>query len=673
MSEITTSVNRGEEIRRLTITHAGLLLLALLVCSEIAFAQSFYSAPLKRRQPSDAAEAEKLFLQKPQASMTSEASSWFDVTYDSLALSVDARTSYLKGVVTIAGICRANKSSQLTLDLNNALRVDSVSVGGGQRPFVQAPNSFAVTLDRAYQSGENLSATIFYEGVPAATGLGSIVFNSHSGIPWVYTLSEPYGAKDWWPCKNDPSDKADSADIVITCDSSYKVGSEGILASITNHGNGTSTTHWKERYPIASYLISIAFSNYMQFSNWYRYSPIDSMEILNYILPEDSLAALQVLPLVPGMLSVYSDLYGQYPFIREKYGHSEFASGGMEHQTMTSIGSFVENTVSHELAHQWFGDMITCRTWSDLWLNEAFAQYSSALYLEKKYGVASYWDYMNVQMHAALPASGEVGNPDTSTATALFNSPLIYSKGASILHMLRHVLGDSVFFLAMHAYANDPLLMYSTASTRDFERDCEAVCGKSLAYFFNEWIYGAGYPDYIYSWEWKPTGAAGALTVTVTQPADRTNPPFFTMPIDIRITMNGKDTTATLFNNGATQSFTIPCSSQPSAVAFDPDGWILKRVYPASDIPPTVIALEQNYPNPFNAGTRIKYSIPRTEQVSLEIYDILGRRIATLVDTRQISGLYEVEWSPGSLASGVYVYRLITGEGQVEKKMILLR
>jgi hypothetical protein len=145
------------------------------------------------------------------------------------------------------------------------------------------------------------------------------------------------------------------------------------------------------------------------------------------------------------------------------------------------------------------------------------------------------------------------------------------------------------------------------------------------------------------------------------------------MPIDIRITMNGNDTTATLFNNGATQSFTIPCSSQPSTVAFDPDGWILKRVYPASDIPPTVIALEQNYPNPFNAGTKIKYSVPRTEQVSLQIYDILGRRIATLVDTKQISGLYEVEWSPGSLASGVYVYRLITGEGQVEKKMMLLR
>ncbi len=647
--------------------------MAFFAWSEIVFAQSYYPAPAGAEQRLEAAEAEKLSLRKSQASMSSEASSWFDVTYDSLGLTVDAQTSYLKGIVTIAGICRADNSSQLTLDLNNALRIDSILIGGVQRPFVQAPNSFAVTLDRAYQPGENLSATIFYEGVPAATGLGSIIFNSHFGVPWVYTLSEPYGAKDWWPCKNDPSDKADSADIVVTCDSSYKVGSEGILASIVNHGNGTSTTHWKERYPIASYLVSIAFSNYIQFSNWYRYSPADSMEVLNYILPEDSLAALQVLPLVPGMLSVYSNLYGQYPFIREKYGHSEFASGGMEHQTMTSLGSFVENTVSHELAHQWFGDMITCRTWSDLWLNEGFAQYSSALYLETKYGVASYWDYMNVQMHAALPAAGEVGNPDTSTAASLFNSPLIYNKGASILHMLRHVMGDSVFFLAMHAYANDPQLQYSNAGIHDFERVCESVSGRKLAYFFNEWIYGTGYPDYIYSWEWKPTGGAAGLTVTVVQPADRTNPPFFTMPIDIRITVNGKDTTAALFNDAATQSFTIPCSSQPSAVAFDPDGWILKRVYPASEVPPAAIDLEQNYPNPFNAGTKIKYSVPRTEQVSLRIYDILGRRITTLVDTKQVSGLYEVEWSPGNLASGVYVYRLITGEGQVEKKMILLR
>ena len=614
-------------------------------------------------------DAEKESLRKTSASMVSEASSWFDVSYDSLALNIDPRTTYLKGVVTIAGTCREDNSSQLTLDLNNALRVDSVRIAGVRCPFVQAPASVIVDLQRAYQSGEILSATVFYEGVPEATGFGSIVFDRHQDIPWVFTLSEPYGAKDWWPCKNDQSDKADSADILVTCDSTYKVGSEGILVSVVNNGDGTSTTHWRERYPIASYLISIAFSNYMQFSNWYRYSASDSMEILNYILPEDSAAALQVLPLVPGMLSIYDSLYGQYPFIKEKYGHSEFTFGGMEHQTMTSIGVFTENIVSHELAHQWFGDMITCRTWSDLWLHEGFAQYSTALYLERKHGMNSYWDYMNGQMNAALSAGGEVGNPDTSTAATLFYAPLVYSKGASVLHMLRHVLGDRTFFRAIYAYANDPQLRYSTATTNDLERNFESVAGKSLAYFFNEWIYGKGYPDYLYSWKWTPP----ALAVTVTQPSDRANPAFFTMPIDLRLTINGKDTTVILFNNALTQTFTVVCASQPTAVSLDPDGWILKREFPASEIPPAVMSLEQNYPNPFNAGTKIRYSLPKTGHVSMQIYDVLGRRVSTLVDARQASGTYEVEWAAGSLASGVYVCRLMTSEGQIEMKMMLLR
>ena len=141
----------------------------------------------------------------------------------------------------------------------------------------------------------------------------------------MYSLSEPYGARDWWPCKNTQSDKADSADITVTCDSTYKVGSEGVLVSVVNHNNGTATYHWKERYPIASYLISIAVTNYTQFSNWFRYSATDSMEVRNYVLPEDYSTAIAILPRVVDMLTIYSNLFGLYPFIKEKYGHAEFA------------------------------------------------------------------------------------------------------------------------------------------------------------------------------------------------------------------------------------------------------------------------------------------------------------------------------------------------------------
>jgi len=618
-------------------------------------------------------EFEKNAFVERHAKVQSLASNWFDVTYYKLDLNIASQPNYLTGKVTVAGTCRQNNSQLLTLDLSNTMRVDLVLVNGASNVFVQRSSSFEITLAQPYQSGEVLSVTIFYQGTPASSGLGSFTFNTHNGVPWIYSLSEPYGASDWWPCKNSPSDKADSADIIITCDSIYKVGSQGKLVSVINNGSGKSTMHWKERYPIASYLISIALTNYVQFSNWFKYSPTDSMEVLNYVLPEHLSAAQQSLPKVIDMLSIFSDAFGLYPFINEKYGHSEFTGGGMEHQTMTSLGTFNEDVVAHELAHQWFGDMITCRTWSDLWLNEGFAEYSTGIYRERKYGTASYWDYMNPILQGAASAAGIVGLPDTTSAQKLFNFSLIYAKGASVLHMLRHVLGDSVFFQAIRSYANDPQLKYSTAVTNDFQKICESVSGRNLDYFFQEWIYGENTPTYQYSWSWNDAGDSSLLSIHLKQPAGRANPVFFTMPLDFRIKTAENDTTVTLFNNALMQTFTIPFRMKPISVQLDPDNWVLKKVISGEDILPTEYRLEQNYPNPFNSGTKILYLIPKRENVTLTIYDLLGRNIAALVNARQDAGMYEVQWTTQNVSSGVYFYRLTAGDVQIQKKMIVIR
>jgi aminopeptidase N len=607
-------------------------------------------------------------------SFTGTASSpWFDVKYYRLALNIFTQTSSLNGKVTITGICRENTNS-LTLDLVNRMHIDSVLVNGQIRPFTQNSSSFDISLSRTSPIGEILSVDVFYEGVPLGTGFGSFSFDSHSGVPWVYSLSEPYGAKDWWPCKDDPNDKADSADIIITCDSSLKVGSEGTLVSVVNNGNGTSTHFWKERYPIATYLISVAITNYAQFSNWYRYSAADSMEVLNYVLPEHYPEALQSLPRVIPMLSIYSSLFGQYPFIKEKYGHAEFGRGGaMEHQTMTSTTTFNEDVISHELAHQWFGDMITCRTWSDLWLNEGFAQYCSALYRERQYGIQSYWAYMNTQLDQARLSQGAIGIPDTSDVRSLFNSARMYSKGAAVLHMLRHVVGDSIFFRSLSAYANDPALKYSTAAIKDFQSVCETVSGKSLAYFFQEWLYGDRFPDYRYSWSWYSSGDSSYIQLNIQQTTNGTAPLFYTMPIDFRITAAGTNESVTVFNNQAQQTFIIQYPRKPSSVVFDPEGWILKFSYNENDQPPPTYLLEQNYPNPFNSTTTIAYQIPRREHVVLKILDILGREVATLIDAVQYSGIYEIPWYPRTAASGIYFYCLYAGSTQLQKKMVLLK
>lgn len=616
---------------------------------------------------------DKKTISPNQTTQSSSASNWFDVSYYKLEIIISTQPNYLNGKVTINGRCLENNSLSLTLDLAQTMRLDSISVNGEGCIFVQRNSSFEITLDRPYQKGEALSITVFYQGLPVASGFGSFVFNNHNGVPWIYTLSEPFGASDWWPCKNNPSDKADSADIIVTCDSMYKVGSQGKLISIINHGNGKTTHHWKEQYPIAAYLISIAVTNYVQFSNWFRYSASDSMEVLNYVLPEHYADAVQSLPKTIEMLSIFSNLFGLYPFIHEKYGHSEFAIGGMEHQTMTSISTFDEDIVAHELAHQWFGDMITCRTWSDLWLNEGFAQYSTALYREKRYGSTSYWEYMNPILQNGTFARGIIGLPDTTNPAVLFNFSLMYAKGASILHMLRHILGDTLFFQSIYSYANDPKLKYSTATTDDFKKVCENIANKDLDYFFQEWIYGENTPSYQYSWNWNSSDDSSKLVINLQQPTGRLNPVFFTMPLDFRIATVDKDTTVTVFNNALEQTFSIHLTSKPISVKLDPEGWVLKKVISGTDPFPSNYNLEQNFPNPFNSTTTIRYTLPTREHVTLTIYDVLGREIERIVDARQLPGSYEYHWSPQFIASGVYFYRLEADGIQLQKKMIVIR
>ncbi len=637
----------------------------------ISFIKTFAQLPFNKN--GDVANLFQNYTRQ-QFLIGSNASPWFDIKYYRLELNVLTQSNYLQGKVTIAGVCKSINTNSLALDLIDRMKIDSILLAGRIVSFIQHSSWFEIMLDRSYVNGEIISVEIFYQGLPIPTGFGSFIFDTHNGIPWVYSLSQPYGAKDWWPCKDDPSDKADSADIIVTCDSAFKVGSQGILKSVINNNDGTITYHWSERYPIASYLISIAVTNYMQFSNWFKHSDTDSMEVLNYVLPESYNDAITKLPVTIDALKIFSEMFGLYPFIKEKYGHAQFGRGGaMEHQTMTSTTSFGEDLIAHELAHQWFGNMITCRTWADLWLNEGFAQYSVALYRERKYGIESYWQYMNDQLEQAALAKGIIGVPDMSSARNLFDTRRIYAKGASILHMLRHVLGDSVFFKCMYEYANHPSLKYSTAVTGDFQSVCESVSGKNLQYFFQQWIYGEDYPAYKYSWKWETNDAKKLIIIDIEQTTKNNNPSFFTMPIDIKIISANKDTIVKIFNNAQRQKFIIEFTEKPYSILLDPEKWILKYAYLENDSLPLAFQLEQNYPNPFNDGTTITYKLPKREEVALIIFDLLGREVETLVNSRQSAGFYDVQWIPKKNASGVYFYRLIAGNISIQKKMLLIR
>ena len=514
---------------------------------------------------------------------------------------------------------------------------------------------------------------------PAGTGFGSFEFSDHDGTAWAWSLSEPYGARDWWPCKDHPSDKADSVDVYVTSTALYKVASNGRLAHITFNGDGTRTTHWSERYPIATYLVSVALTNYAEFTNWFRYSPTDSMLILNYVIPEHLDDAQAQLPEVISMLAVFSQAYGTYPFIKEKYGHAEFGWGGaMEHQTMTSTTTFSSDVIAHELAHQWFGDLITCASWQHLWLNEGFASYSEAVYREQKYGPLGYWSSILARMDLALGALGSLYVQDTTSVRTLFDNRLVYSKGASVLHMLRHVLGDTVFFNALHAYVNDQGVRFKTATTEDFQRVCEQVSGKSLGYFFREWVYGENYPRYNLRWSTHSESGAHVVTVHIDQVTNTANPAYFTMPLDVRLASGSWDTTVVVFNNSASEDFLLTASQQPDTVQLDPGHWVLRDILPSNPELPKVFVLHQNFPNPFNGGTTITFDVPRKRRISLGVFNILGQEVAVLADGVSEPGTHTVTWNGtgpegGLLSSGVYFCRLTSeGFGEV-RKLLLIR
>ena len=607
-----------------------------------------------------------------------------DVTYYKLDIAIDYASQNISGDITISAKSLISGMISFTLDLQNALTINSINTGGSNLAFSHDNNLINITLDKTYNLDEEFTVIVNYSGTPGSSGFGSFEFSSHNGVPAIWTLSEPYGASDWWPCKDTPADKADSVDVWITVDDEFKAVSNGTLEEIVDNG-ATLTYKWHSKYPIAQYLISLAITNYDLYENIFNYKN-ESMTLYHYIYPENlNSSTIIQLDRTVDMLEIFSDAYGIYPFIDEKYGHAQFGwGGGMEHQTISSMGSFGEGLVAHELAHQWFGDKITCKDWHHIWLNEGFATYSEAVFQEAAYGKAEYDSEIASDMNRAKYAIGSIYVQDISSVNEIFNSARSYSKGGLVLHMLRGIVGKDIFFDILKTYVADSTLAYGVAVTEDFQRVAEEVSGIDLGYFFSEWIYGENYPKYRVGWNYTDAGdGTFDVKVRITQSVN-SSPSFFTMPIELEFEILGDVETFTVMNNKEEQVFNFKLSSEPLSFSFDPGNWILKDVLEITEVnnEDAIIydfALEQNYPNPFNPSTTIRYSVPSTRVnsvqsiiVKIKVYDLLGREIATLVSKEQEPGNYEVKFDASSLSSGVYFYKLQVADFVDTKKMLLL-
>ncbi|MEI8005080.1 MAG: M1 family aminopeptidase [Bacteroidota bacterium] len=494
-------------------------------------------------------------------------SSEYKVTYYNCDWNINPAVREISGSVNVTFKPLTAGFDSLLLDMSQALVVDSVKYHNNiLGSWIHSADILVARFANPLPQGIADSVRVFYHGVPPSTGFGSFVQSTHKEAPVIWTLSQPYGASDWWPCKNGLTDKADSIDIYISTPSAYKTASNGILVSAV-HSGANIVYHWKHRYPIAAYLVALAVTNYYSFNQYVPFGS-DTLKLVNFVYPEDSAAAVTELPVIVPMIQVFDSLFGIYPFQKEKYGNAEFGEGGgMEHQTMTFVNSFQFELISHELAHQWFGDKVTCGSWVDIWLNEGFATYLSGLIYEHL--DPSLWKrfrQVRITQVTSLPG-GSVYCTDTNDINRLFNSRLSYAKGALILHQLRWIMGDSVFFAALNNYLDDYSLAYGFARTENLVAHFESSYGHSLAWYFNEWFTGEGYPQYTINW----TQTADTLSFTVRQTQSIATASFFELPLQIKLKNASRDTMIRVNNTFSGEMFKVRIPFTADSLVFDPE------------------------------------------------------------------------------------------------------
>ena len=423
----------------------------------------------------------------------------FDVHYYNIELDINIDTEIIYGNVEIHIISEVDNLESIQLDFTSGMTVDAVTLNGAN--FNHFSDLLSITLDGSYNVDESLVVGIQYHGHPLQGGFQAFAFghqnNDPARPPMISTLSEPYGARSWWPCKDVPTDKADSVRISVTTDAAYDAVANGLLIAENDNFDGTKTTVWKHKYPITTYLVSIAITDYTYWTEMHHFADGDSMPLEYWMYPASATADIvDRWNRTADMIDIFGEYFGKYPFAEEKYGMAQFQWGGaMEHQTCSSMGSYGENTIAHELAHQWWGNLVTCSNFHHIWINEGFATYSEALYWGAKNGDAAYHAHMALKNN---DAGGSVYRPDTSTVGNIFSWNHVYQKGAWVLHMLRHVIQDEAFFNSFLEFRE--MFQYSHASTEDFQGVAESQYGESLEWFFDQWIYGSGKPHYRWWW-----------------------------------------------------------------------------------------------------------------------------------------------------------------------------
>ncbi len=564
----------------------------------------------------------------------------YDLIFQRLDLSVNPAMRYITGKVDYFF---KDADSLVSVDLSSALTVDSIVYHGSAADFTHQNDLINVNLH--FLPSPVDSFTIYYHGEPPQTGMGSFTVAHHGdNVPVMWTLSEPYGARDWFPTKNNLGDKIDSLEVIIRTDPVYRAASNGLLIQDTVI-NGTRIMRWKTHYPIASYLVAFAVTNYVVYYDYANVGDTLQVPVMNMVYPEDEATARASTPYAARCLEFYSEKFKPYPFYKEKYGHAEFGwGGGMEHQTMTFVGGFGQSLLAHELAHQWFGDYITCGSWHEIYLNEAFATYLEGLTAEAGIADYSFDSWLRTARNRVLSLdTGSVYVQDTANVNRVFSYSLTYLKGALFLHLLRWTVGDSAFFQGLRNYLNDTTLSFGYAHTRDLKYHLEQACGCDLTTIFDQWLYGQGFPSYDITWTQKND----SLFVDINQQAHSPDINVFKLKLPLLLHTTSYDTLLTVQDTLPEQSFAFAMRDKVLSVIFDPDMWI-----PATATVENKPAVDMTrlYPNPVTDLITVELYNPR-QVVSVKLWDINGKMLKSF--SQPLSDKLIIDFS--GLRTGVYI------------------
>jgi len=585
----------------------------------------------------------------------------YDLVYNRLELDVNPAYQYISGEVTAYYRAKETMSS-IVFDLASNMNVAQVLQRGNPLQFSRSGDELIIDFMSDLNTTVLDSLTIKYSGIPNDAE-DAFVTHTHNGTPALFTLSEPFGAKEWWPCKQDLNDKVDSIDVFIKAPSQYISVSNGIEQSTQLDGLGNKITHFKHNYPIPAYLIAIAVTNYQLMTQSAGTAP-HTFPIINYLYPENFNSASNQLAVTLPIMALFEDKFGTYPYADEKYGHAQFGwGGGMEHTTVSFMGGFSRSLIAHELAHQWFGNKVTCGSWQDIWLNEGFASYLEGMVVEHLDGESDFvsWKQSKTSNITSV-SSGSLYVPasDANNSNRIFSSRLSYNKGAMVVNMLRFVLGDTLFFQAINNYLNDTDLAYGYALSPDLKFHLEEVSGLDLTEFFNDWVYNQGYPKYTIQ---ANNLASGQVKVTINQTQSHSSVSYFEMPVPVRLYANGgvyQDVVLDNTYNG--QEYVLDIPFVVTNVAFDVKKEIISRSNSAF-LSDENFELEKLsiFPNPTKSNLNL--SLPNSiELESVKFYDLNGKMI---LETEN-----QTSWDISEFSDGIYLMDIQTDKGIKQFKVL---